>query len=296
MRAAKRLGNDAVYEAQFLHVGTGQFQCFCRFHLVVPVAPENGRTGLRTDDGVPRVLQHQHAVTDADAQGTSGSPFADDNADDWYAQLAHFNQVAGNGLALSALLSLQPGKGPRGVDQGHDGAVEFLRQFHEAQGLAVAFGVGHAEVSVLAHLRVDAFLLADEHDALAVNESKSTHHRLVVLHRSVSVELHEVAFGERFDVVQGIRTIRVTADLNALPRRQVGIHLLGDFADFAFQILRERLHVHVALFLQVACLRKLFPQLTNRLFKFQVIHAWKVLQEQRCNNFLSRKHPESLAC
>ena len=51
-------------------------------------------------------------------------------------QLAHFNQVAGNGLALSALLSLQPGKGPGVSIKVTMGAIEFLRQFHEAQGLA----------------------------------------------------------------------------------------------------------------------------------------------------------------
>ena len=197
---------------------------------------------------------------------------------------------------MTALLRFQPRKGSGRVNQGHHRAIELLSQLHQAECLAVTLWVGHAEVAVLAHFGVGSFLLTNEHHTLTVDEAKSTYHGLVVFDGAVTVQLHEVPFGQCLDVVQGVWTIGVAADLHPLPWGQIRIHLLRDLPDFALQILRQGLHVHIALLLQFFRLDKLFAQLANRLFKFEVIHAYKVLQRQRCNIFLTMSHRLSPAC
>ena len=70
----------------------------------------------------------------------------------WYVpegngQTAHGGQTVGNGAALALFLGGHARIGSRSVDKGDDGAAEFFRPFHQAQGLPVALRVGHAEIA-----------------------------------------------------------------------------------------------------------------------------------------------------
>ena len=55
-------------------------------------------------------------------------------------------EVVGDGLGLAPFLGADARIRPGGVDEGDDGKAVLLGQAHEAQGLAVALGVGLAEV------------------------------------------------------------------------------------------------------------------------------------------------------
>ena len=126
MCAPERVRNDAVDEPLPEHVLRRKLQGLRRFHLVLPIPPQDGGAGFRADDAVPRVFQHHDAVADADAERAAGRPFADDEAQDGDLQLAHFDEVTRNRLALSTLLGFEAREGPRRVDEGDYGPVELL--------------------------------------------------------------------------------------------------------------------------------------------------------------------------
>ena len=56
--------------------------------------------------------------------------------------------------------------GPRGIYEADDWKIEFLSRLHESEGLAIAFGIGHAKIPILPHLGVDAFLMTDHNHGL----------------------------------------------------------------------------------------------------------------------------------
>src|SRR5690606_41974437 len=64
-----------------------------------------------------------------------GSPFANDNADDWHFEANHFLQVSGDGFALSPLLCFQSRKCTRGINEGDNWLAEFFCQSHKPQSL-----------------------------------------------------------------------------------------------------------------------------------------------------------------
>ncbi len=123
-----------------------------------------------------------------------------------------------------ALLGAEAGVGAGGVDEGEDGQAEFLGELHEAEGLAVALGLGHAEVAGDLFLGVAAFLLGDDHDGLAVEEGGAADEGAVVAELAVAVQFLE-AGAEQGDVVEGVGAARVAGDLHALPRGEAGVDL-----------------------------------------------------------------------
>ena len=74
-------------------------------------------------------------------------------------------------LGLAALLGVDAGIGARRVDQRHDRQAEAVGQLHQADRLAIAFRVGHAEIVAHAALGVGALLVA-EHDHRAAAEAR----------------------------------------------------------------------------------------------------------------------------
>ena len=74
---------------------------------------------------------------------------------------------AGDSLGLAALLRADAGIGAGGIDQGDDRQLEALGQVHQADRLAVAFRLRHAEVVLDAAFRVVALLVPDDHDRAA---------------------------------------------------------------------------------------------------------------------------------
>ena len=68
----------------------------------------------------------------------SRTSLAEDHRDDGSAQADHLAEVEGNRFSDVAFLGLDPGEGPGGVDESDDRELEFFREPHEAERLAVA--------------------------------------------------------------------------------------------------------------------------------------------------------------
>ena len=107
------------------------------------------------------------------------------------------------------------------------GMRELLGELHQAQRLAVALGLGHAEVARDLLLGVAALLVADHHAGLAVEARQPADDRSVVGEGAVAVQLLEI--GEQaLDVVERVRALRMARDLRDLPRRELAVDVLGE--------------------------------------------------------------------
>jgi len=132
------LRNDAVGHLQLQQVGGGELHHAAGLVAAGGVLPQDGGKALRGEDGVHRVLQHEHAVAHAQGQGAAAASFPGDHGDYRHGETAGQGQGAGDGLRLAPGLGLQAGVGAGGVDEGDDGTAELLRLKHEPLGLAVA--------------------------------------------------------------------------------------------------------------------------------------------------------------
>src|SRR5262249_33234953 len=132
----------------------------------VRLPPEDAGAALGADDRVVGVLEHAHAVADADAQRPAGAPLADHDAHDGRLQPRHLHEVVGDQLRLPALLRADARVGAPRVDQADDRQPELGRHAHAAQRLAVALRVGAAVEALAALLGGPALLVPQEHDAV----------------------------------------------------------------------------------------------------------------------------------
>jgi hypothetical protein len=110
------------------------------------------------------VFEDEDAVGHADAQRAAGTAFADDDGDDRHGEAEHLAEIDRDGFGDVALFALDAGKSAGRVDERDDGHVELGGEAQEAQGLAIAFGEGAAEVAGQVALGVAALLGADDHD------------------------------------------------------------------------------------------------------------------------------------
>ena len=105
-----------------------------------------------------------------------------------------------------------------GHGHGHGGVL--LAHLH--QRLAVALGVGAAEVAGGPLGQVLPLLVADEHDLLVAQVGEAGDDRLVVADGAVAVQLDELV-EDQLDVVAGLRALLVARDLDGLPGVEVGV-------------------------------------------------------------------------
>ena len=122
MRAAERLGHDAVDDAALEQIVRGDLQRFGRFDLAARVAPEDRRAAFRRDHAVDRELLHQHLVADREAERAAAAAFAGDDDDDRDADDGHLAQVERDGLGDAALFRFDAGIRRRRVDEDEDRA------------------------------------------------------------------------------------------------------------------------------------------------------------------------------
>ena len=245
--AARRLGNDLVDHAQLEQVGRGDAQRRrgSLAHLrALAVLPEDRRASLDGDHRVDGVLQHVHAVGDAERQRAARAALADDRRDDRHLEPAHLEQVARDRLALPALLGAEPRPRARRVDERDHRDVELLGELHEAQRLSIALRMRHPEVALQVLLRVAAALVADHHHRLAVEARPPADDRGVLAERAVAVQLDEVGEAEP-QVVVGERPLVAPRHLHALQRREVAIDRLAQLDELPLER-RDLLH-HVEL-------------------------------------------------
>ena len=208
------------------------------------ILPQDGGAAFRADDRVIGVLEDENAVGYADAERSAGAALADDRCDDRHLERHHFAQVDGDGLGDMALLSADAGKGAGRVDDCDDGQLKLAGQLHQAQRLAVALGVGAAEVAHHIFLGVAPFLGAHDHDAFVAQFGESTDHRLVVGVEPVAVQFGEIVKGKP-EVVERVGAAGVAGELHPLPRGEIRVNAPAGFLDLGPDLVSFALKIHL---------------------------------------------------
>ena len=134
--------------------------------------------------------------------------------------------VARDGFGLAALFRAKAGIGAGQIDEADDGAAELLGNFHAAQRLAIAFGMGHAEVALDAFLGGAAFAVADHQHFVVAEPRHAAGHGLVVAKGAIPVNLAEIR-EDPLDKVHGIRPLGMACRLNSVPRRRNRLRDVG---------------------------------------------------------------------
>ncbi len=266
--SAEWFGNDFVDDAEFFEVIGVDFERLGGLGRGGAVFPKDSGAAFGRDDGVITVFENEHAVGDADAEGSAGTAFADDDCDRGNAEHGHFAEVDGDGFGDVAFFGFNARKGSGCVDERDHGQAEFFGEAHQAKGFSITFGLGHTEVALDIFLGVAAFLLGDDHDGLALEKCGATDECAVVVVLAVAVEFLKI-FEEKFDVIEGVGAFRMAGDLNLLPRGKTGINFAlgrGDFALDADDFLGEIEFVFLGTLAQLFELRAQFAQW---LFKFE---------------------------
>src|SRR5256886_14173887 len=129
-------------------------------------------------------------------------------------------------LRLAPLLGADAGVRAGRVDEAEDRLAELLGELHEAERLAIALGVRHAEVARDLLTRVAPLLVADDDDPLPLEPRQATDDRRVVPVEPVAVELDEVLEEER-DEVGRVGALGVAGELRPLPGGQARVGLLA---------------------------------------------------------------------
>lgn len=194
------------------------------------VSPEDGCAAFGWDDGEVGILHDEEAVADGDAEGAARAAFADDDGEDGGLEESHLHEVAGDGFGDVALFAADASVGGLGVYEADHWELEALGHLHEAEGFAVAFGVGHAEVAGEVFAGVSTLLLGNDHDGFAVEEGGAADEGLIVPKGAVSVELLKIG-KDGLNVVEGVGALRVAGELDALPSGEAGIDFLLLFLD-----------------------------------------------------------------
>ena len=226
MGTAQGLRDDLVHQPLLLELVGGDGHGLGRQLGLVRALPQDGGAALRGDHRIGAVLQHQQPVADADGQGPAGAALAHHGAEDGRAQPRHDLEVAGDRLALAALLGADARIGAGGVDEGQDRQPEALRHLHQPQGLAVALGARHAEVAVDLLLGVAPLLVADDHHRAAVHARQAADDGRVVGKGAVAVQFVELV-EQAPRIVQQVGPLGVARELRDLPGGEAGEDRLG---------------------------------------------------------------------
>src|SRR5258708_7898011 len=108
MRAAERLVDDLVDQAEGLQPAGGDAQRLGRLGRLVRALPQDRRAALRRNHRIGRVLQHHHEIADRDRERPARAALADDGAHDRHPELGHHVEAVADRFSLAALLGADP--------------------------------------------------------------------------------------------------------------------------------------------------------------------------------------------
>ena len=194
---------------------------------------------------------------------------ADDRGDQRHAEREAFLGRAGDRLGLAALLGLDPGKGAGRVDQGHHRQAEPVGQLHQPDRLAIALGLGHAEIVLEPGGGVVAFLMADQHHPAAADPRQAADDRRVVGEIAVAGQRHEI-LDQPGDIILEMRPLGMARDLRLLPRRQLGIGVAQQLARLGLEPVDLGVDVESAAARGLAQLGDAGLELGDRLFEIEI--------------------------
>jgi hypothetical protein len=138
------------------------------------------------------------------------------------------------GFCLAPVFGIHPRICSRSIDKGKNRAPELRGDLHGAKRLSIALGFGHPEVSIDFELRVATFLMSENHNGPSSKPAHAGYDGRVIGVPPVAMNLHEVLEKE-IDVVQKVRTLRMSGHQDLLHRRQAGVNLLALLVQFFLQ-------------------------------------------------------------
>jgi hypothetical protein len=106
------------------------------------------------------MFQHQNRIRSGDGNGPARTPFTDNHGDNRRIQTQTGFDGPGNCFGLAAFFRPNAGIGTGRVDQCDDRQIETVCQFHQPNGLAIAFRPGHAEIMGNSIGRIGPFFMA----------------------------------------------------------------------------------------------------------------------------------------
>ena len=222
MAAADRFRNDVVDQLEREQVLRGQLERVGGGRGLGGIAPQDGGAAFRRDHRVDRVLQHRHHVAGGERDRAARAALTDHGGDDRHRRRQERVDRARDRFRLAARFRFDAGKRADRVDERQDRQAEPGGELHQAARLAVALGLGHAEIVADAGLGVAAALDADRDHRLAFEAPEPAHHGPVVGEGAVAGERRPV--GEQAaEIVERARTLRVARDLRLLPGREFRI-------------------------------------------------------------------------
>ena len=132
VRAAGRLRHDRVDDAEVVAEARRRLERGGGLLALVDVAPQDRGAALGRDHRVDGVLQHQHAIGDADRERAAGAALADHAGHGRHAQPRHREHGLGDGGRLAGLLGLDAGIRAGRVDHRHDREAEAVGEREDA--------------------------------------------------------------------------------------------------------------------------------------------------------------------
>jgi hypothetical protein len=151
----------------------GHLQGLSGLDLALGVAPQNCRAAFRRDDAVDAELLHQDAIADGDAERAAAAALAADDHDDRHVEQRHLAEVQRDRLGDAAFLGLDAGYAAGVSTKTITGRWNFCASCHDPQRLAVALGLGVAEIAEDLLLGVAALLVADRQPPAGRGRSRS---------------------------------------------------------------------------------------------------------------------------
>ena len=240
MGAAGRLGDDEVDHAKAQEILGGDLLRRGHVLRLGGIAEQDGSTGFGRDHRIDGVFQHQDAVGDSDGDGAARAALADDDGDVGNAQFKALLGGAGDRFGLAALLGADAGISAGRVHKGDQGNVEPVGHFHDADGLAIAFGARHAKIMLEAAFGGIAFFLTENGNRLAVEAAKAGLEGGVLAELAVTCQRRP--FGDQLaDIVGKVRALRMTGHLGLLPGGEAAV----DFHQSLVGAAGEAVHLFV---------------------------------------------------
>src|SRR4029453_4557758 len=124
----------------------------------------------------------------ADPKSAARSAFTDYGGENGDAQFHHLTKIDRDGFSDMTFFRADPGKSAGRIDEGNHRQMKFFAELHQAERLAITFGMGPAKIPQHVFLRIAAFVICD-HDATVLAQHRdSAGHRLVVAEYTVAVE------------------------------------------------------------------------------------------------------------
>ncbi len=114
----------------------------------------------------------------------------------------HFAEVDGDGFTLALFFGLNAGVSTGGIDKGEDGHLEAAGVLHEAQGFAIATGIGHAKVAGDVIFGIAPLLMAEHHDRLTRELGDTAHEGRIIKAVAIAVEFKPVV-ANGLDIIEG---------------------------------------------------------------------------------------------